>query len=100
MNRSAPQRLIEPTADLREASRHRDDLARDPVAHRGRDLLRERRLEIVRHLREAHHLGSRALQRRVESCAGDAVRARVGDPWPCPFECLFVHGAKATLAVG
>ena len=45
-------------------------------------------------------LGPRPLERRVEPRAGDALRACLRDPLPCPFECLFVHGRKATLAVG
>ena len=96
----AAKRLVHPAADLGEAARDRNDLARDAVAHRRRDLLRQRRLEIVCDLRETHHLGPRSLERRVEPCPGDAFRPRLGDPVPCPFECLFVHGAKATLAVG
>ena len=54
----------------------------------------------VRDLGEAHHLRACALERRVEPRAGDAVGPCFRDALSCPFECLFVHGAKATLAVG
>ena len=90
----ASQRLVHAAANLGEAPAHGDDLPGDPVAHRDRDLLRERLLEIVGDTREAHDLRARALERRVETGARHALAGAAGDPLSCPFQCFGVHGAQ------
>src|SRR4029079_6285795 len=78
----------------------RNDLTRDPVAHGGCDLLRQRWLQVVRHAREPHDLRTCPLQRGVEPRTRHTLAPRLGDSLPRPLQSLFVHGRKATLATG
>ena len=60
----------------------------------------KRRLEAARDRAERLDLLARAPQRSFEARLLLPALARLRDPPPGPFECLFIHGGKATLAVG
>jgi S-adenosylmethionine:tRNA ribosyltransferase-isomerase len=87
-------RLVQEAADLRDVARDRDDLGAEPVANSGRDLRRDRRLQVGRGAGERLHLSARPLEHRFQSPRVRAALGRFGDPLLCPFQCEFVHGRR------
>ncbi len=75
-------------------------LAPQALLHRLADPLRHRRLERERRGAERLDLLAGAPKRRLEPPFLVPARACFRDALLCPFQCLFVHGCKATLAVG
>ena len=92
--------MVQEALDLAEVACHRHDLATEALLHRLADLRRQRRLERQRGHSERLDLLPRAPQRGLEPTFLVPALARFGDPPLCPFQCLFIHARKATVAIG
>ena len=92
--------VVEQPLDLAEVAGDGEHLAAHAVLHRLADPLRHRRLE--RECRGAERLDflAGAPQRYLEPTFLVATRPRLRDALLCPFQCLFIHERKATLAIG
>ena len=95
-----PDRVVEQPLDLAEVPRHGKHLAAQALLHRLADPLRQRRLERERRGAERLDLLARAPERRLEPPFLVPALACLRDALLRPFQCLFIHGRKATLAVG
>jgi hypothetical protein len=91
--------VVEETADLGELTADREHLAAETFADCCLDPFGEASLELARRRGKRFDLGSGALEHSFEA---DEIAsfAGLGDALGRSLECQFIHGGKATLAVG
>ncbi len=87
-------RLVQEAADFGDVARDREDLGAEPVANSGRDLRRDRRLQVGRGAGERLHLGARPLEHGFENPRVGAALGSFGDPLLRPFQRELVHGRR------
>ena len=91
--------VVEEATDLGELTADREHFATETFADCRLNPFGQAGLELARRCGERFDLGSRALEHRFEA---DQIASftGLGDALGRPLECQFIHGGKATLAVG
>ena len=95
----AARHVVEETADLGELTADRKHLTTESFTDGCPNSFGQAGLELARRCGQRFDLGSRALEHRFEA---DEIAsfAGLGDALGRALECQFIHGGKATLAVG
>lgn len=91
--------VVEEAADLGELTADRKHLATESFTDSCLDPFGQAGLELARRCGQRFDLGSRALEHRFEA---DEIAsfAGLGDALGRALKCQFIHGGKATLAIG
>jgi hypothetical protein len=91
--------VVEEAADLGELTADRQHLATESFTDRCLNPFGQAGLKLARRCGQRFDLGSRTLEHRFEA---DEIAsfAGLGDALGRALECQFIHGGKATLAVG